>query len=126
MTGCIITSASGTILSSGYSRELPGNTHAEQCALDKLGSPAAAAPLLHGASLYTTMEPCSLRLSGYMPCVQRVLQCGIQHVYIGVHEPSDFVQCEGIDLLRQCARQVSIVRAPGLAEECLQVARRGH
>ncbi|ORY54282.1 cytidine deaminase-like protein [Leucosporidium creatinivorum] len=124
--GCIITSSSGTILSSGYSRELEGNTHAEQCALTKLGSPEAAAPFLEGASIYTTMEPCSLRLSGYMPCVQRVLQTSIQNVYIGVQEPSDFVECEGTRLLRECGRQVWVVEAPGLAEECLEVARKGH
>lgn len=124
-SGCIITSASGTILSSGYSRELPGNTHAEQCAIDKLGSPAASASLLEGASMYTTMEPCSLRLSGNMPCVQRVLQTGIKTVYIGVQEPTDFVECEGTRLLLDCKREVYVVEDPGLAEECLKVARGG-
>lgn len=76
--------------------------------------------------MYTTMEPCSLRLSGNMPCVQRVLQTGITKVYIGVQEPTDFVECEGTRLLRDCGRQVWVVEAPGLAEECLYEARRGH
>ena len=62
------------VLSTGYSRELPGNTHAEQCALEKYfvenGGQRDVPP---GSVLYTTMEPCSLRLSGNEPCVQRIL-----------------------------------------------------
>jgi len=135
------------VLATGYSRELPGNTHAEQCALDKLAldassSSSVAAPsssstststtsssldsLLDGASIYTTMEPCSTRLSGNVPCVQRVLASPIQHVYVGVLEPSDFVECEGIRLLREAGRDVHVVvdpEDPGLADECLRVAR---
>lgn len=84
--GCVIspssdhhTSSSRDILATGFSRELPGNTHAEQCAFDKLASSfntndtKNAVPTLD-LDLYTTMEPCSERLSGNLPCVQRILQ----------------------------------------------------
>lgn len=119
------------IVATGYSRELPGNTHAEQCALDKLaGSEASSAgdgtELLDGASIYTTMEPCSTRLSGNVPCVQRILLSGIKTVYIGVEEPRDFVECEGTRLLREAGRQVFVVvdpSDPDLGNTCLQVAR---
>ncbi|GAA5929371.1 hypothetical protein JCM3775_002323 [Rhodotorula graminis] len=131
------------VLATGYSRELPGNTHAEQCALDKLAqaaAPAASSPpstsnpsppssldsLLDGASIYTTMEPCSTRLSGNVPCVQRVLDSPIQRVFVGVLEPSDFVECEGIRLLREAGRDVWVVvdpEDPDLGDECLRVAR---
>ncbi|KAK4058592.1 hypothetical protein OIO90_000036 [Microbotryomycetes sp. JL221] len=125
--GAIITSSSGTILSSGYSRELPGNTHAEQCAIDKIGSPIASRPLLEGASLYTTMEPCSERLSGNEPCAQRILKTPIKTVYIGVLEPKDFVaDCQGVKLLLDDGRQVFVVDDAELAQECLREARRGH
>lgn len=95
--GCVISfsgdsgkGSSSEFLATGYSRELPGNTHAEQCALDKLTSdfalknqPAAAkdVPTLD-LDLYTTMEPCSERLSGNLPCVQRILKFNEQgHVF---------------------------------------------
>lgn len=87
--GCLIclssdapTSSTSEVLATGFSRELPGNTHAEQCALDKLASDyqsqygpesSTSAPTLD-LDLYTTMEPCSERLSGNLPCVQRILQ----------------------------------------------------
>ncbi|GAA5911745.1 hypothetical protein JCM8208_005586 [Rhodotorula glutinis] len=131
------------VLATGYSRELEGNTHAEQCALDKVALSASPprAPsststissssspldsLLDGASIYTTMEPCSTRLSGNTPCVQRVLASPIQRVYVGVLEPSDFVECEGVRLLREAGREVFVVvdpEDPGLGDECLRVAR---
>jgi len=81
-----------TVLSTGYSRELPGNTHAEQCALDKYDQERLLLPsstvLSYNTTttddgdgnedddliLYTTMEPCSERLSGNLPCVDRILQ----------------------------------------------------
>ncbi|KAK2805813.1 hypothetical protein FQN49_008817, partial [Arthroderma sp. PD_2] len=101
------------ILSTGYTLELRGNTHAEQCCLAKFASH-------HGApedqvrdvleqkraeeggdaqvELYVTMEPCGKRLSENKPCVERIIETkglkdgkagsgGIDRVYFGVKEP---------------------------------------
>ena len=54
------------MLTTGYSRELPGpgsGTHAEECALRKAGDTA------EGCDVYCTMEPCSKRASS--PIVRR-------------------------------------------------------
>lgn len=45
------------------------------------------------------MEPCSERLSGNTPRTNRILECGIGTVIIGVREPPKFVKCKGIELL---------------------------
>ncbi|GAC75861.1 RNA pseudouridylate synthases [Moesziomyces antarcticus T-34] len=74
--------ASSHVLATGFSREFPGNTHAEQCALDKLVADFATTQSSKGSTriptldldLYTTMEPCSERLSGNLPCVQRIIE----------------------------------------------------
>jgi len=113
-------------LSAGYSRELEGNTHAEQCAIDKLVAgkgEAAAKEALHGADMYTTMEPCSVRLSGNKPCTDRILEYGIARVYLGTMEPDEFVKCEGVRILQD--KGVQVYNVPGFAEKCLQEARRG-
>ncbi|RCH90311.1 DRAP deaminase [Rhizopus azygosporus] len=101
----------GQLLSTGYSRELPGNTHAEECALAK----TAVDPT--GATMYTTMEPCSKRLSGNRPCVDRIIEAKIKRVVMGVREPPDLVNCEGVALLERHGIEVAIV--PGVEEACL-------
>ncbi|KAJ2496222.1 hypothetical protein GGH96_005990 [Coemansia sp. RSA 1972] len=113
--GAIIADQNGSVLSKGYSRQLPGNTHAEQCALDTLDKTQD----LRSATLYTTMEPCSKRLSGNTPCVQRILDAGIMRVVVGVREPPNFVQCTGVELLEQ--QGTSVVFITELETECRQL-----
>lgn len=101
------------LLSVGYSRELPGNTHAEECALAKLD----ANKNLEGCTMYTTMEPCSVRLSGNRPCASRIIEAKIKRVVVGVREPPNLVSCEGISLLEREGIQVLIV--PDVQDACL-------
>ncbi|KAL2437191.1 hypothetical protein ABEF95_016739 [Exophiala dermatitidis] len=91
------------VLSTGYTLELPGNTHAEQCALAKLAAKhnlpeerVCECPEFSGwtlgpepdsraeadteaqragviVTLYTSLEPCAKRLSGNKSCVERIL-----------------------------------------------------
>ncbi|KAF8534557.1 cytidine deaminase-like protein, partial [Trichophaea hybrida] len=120
--GAVIVSPTGEVLSTGFSRELPGNTHAEQCALDKL---LLATPP-EGSIMYTTMEPCSERLSGNRPCLYRILETGgIDTVVVGVKEPTTFIKenvCERV--LRE--KGIVYLHVSGLEREILEVAERGH
>ncbi|PWW74100.1 hypothetical protein C7212DRAFT_76644, partial [Tuber magnatum] len=119
--GAIITTPSGTILSTGYSRERPGNTHAEQVAIDKIIS-SSSVP--EEAVVYTTMEPCSKRLSGHKTCIDRILECSwIRRIYVGVTEPTDFVENSGKARLEAAGVGYQLVE--GLEGECLEVARGG-
>ncbi|CDR39879.1 CYFA0S04e00144g1_1 [Cyberlindnera fabianii] len=113
----------GEILSTGYSRELPGNTHAEQCALDKYFENHNELP--KGTVCYTTMEPCSLRLSGNLPCVDRILKTDIKAVFVGVVEPDTFVKNNvGLEKLRE--KGVEYIKVPGLEDDILKAAFKGH
>ncbi|KAK9765733.1 hypothetical protein K7432_005698 [Basidiobolus ranarum] len=105
----------GKILSQGYSRELPGNTHAEECCLLKLSNPEEAID----AVMYTTMEPCSLRLSGNKPCCERLIEAKIKRVVMGVLEPPKFVEdCTGAMELEK--NGIQILHLTGFEEQCLQ------
>eukprot|EP00924_Labyrinthula_sp_SR-Ha-C_P002893 snap_masked-scaffold_13-processed-gene-10.25-mRNA-1 protein AED:0.08 eAED:0.16 QI:0/0/0/0.5/1/1/2/0/183 len=110
--GCVIqtTGNSDFPIFVGYSREIEGNTHAEQVALQKLEkhlSETNTSPLR--LSLYTTMEPCSKRLSGNKSCTNRIMEFNIKYqgkvfietIIIGTKEPSNFVHCEGIKILEE-------------------------
>jgi pyrimidine deaminase RibD-like protein len=121
----------GIVFSTGYSRELAGNTHAEANALEKARTlltlpgrsetSTSSSTLLHTASVYTTLEPCSVRTSGLAPCANALIDAGVKEVIIGVKEPDDFVTCEGVKVLRDGGVEVKWVK--GLEEECLRVAR---
>ncbi|KAJ0421764.1 cytidine deaminase-like protein [Aspergillus carlsbadensis] len=129
------------ILSTGYTMELAGNTHAEQCCLSNYASAhsvsddqiASVLPDTPGRKLilYVTMEPCGKRLSGNLPCVQRIIQTrdggrrGIQKVYFGVKEPQTFVgQSEGCRMLTEAGIEWGVVQ--GTEREILSVATEGH
>ncbi|KAK3995859.1 cytidine deaminase-like protein [Cladorrhinum sp. PSN332] len=130
----IVDSSTNEILATGYTLELPGNTHAEQCCFLKLAEK-------HGVSeenlkhvlpaddlvLYTTVEPCSKRLSGNLPCVERVKRLAgcIKTVYVGILEPETFV-AENTSKTSLKDAGIDVVAVEGLEKEILEVATAGH
>lgn len=151
--GCVITadipaSESGqpprsVVLTTGFSRELEGNTHAEANALAKArklsseeireilypsSSTSTSIPtideLLSQSDVYTTLEPCSVRLSGLSPCADALIAAKVRRCIIGVGEPADFVQCEGARKLE--AAGIEVIWMKDIEQECLEAARRGH
>lgn len=103
-----------TTLAAGYSRELLGNTHAEECCLLKYNGSG------QNLILYTTMEPCSRRLSGKKSCTDLIIESGIQTIIIGALEPTVFIEnCEGVKLLTNSGRIVKIMN--NMQQACLNM-----
>lgn len=129
----ILDVATNEILATGYTLELPGNTHAEQCCFEKLSEKYSVSPkmlsqvLPDEVALYTTVEPCSKRLSGNLPCVDRILAIGkrIRTVYVGVQEPAKFVS-ENSSSQKLKDAGINVVHVSGLEQEILEVATAGH
>lgn len=109
--GCVVT-RDDQVISTGYSRELPGNTHAEQVALMKINYDA------YGTTLYTTMEPCSERISGNVTCVETCIRSCVGRVVVGVLEPKNFVECKGIQQLATAGIRVNVLE--GFEKKCLE------
>ncbi|MFD9078946.1 deaminase [Streptomyces erythrochromogenes] len=102
--GAIIVGADGEELASGYSRETDAHVHAEESALAKLPTDD---PRLAGATLYSTLEPCSERKSRPLTCTQLILRSPIRRVVIAWREPSLLVaDCVGVETLRAAAAHV--------------------
>ncbi|KAI0459035.1 cytidine deaminase-like protein [Xylaria acuta] len=129
----MVDAATNEVLATGYTLELPGNTHAEQCCIEKLAQKHAVSGthlgevLPDAVTLYTTVEPCSQRLSGNTPCVDRILAIGkrIKTVYVGVQEPDTFVSGNsGRRKLEDAGIEISLVS--GLEKDILEVATAGH
>lgn len=115
----------GKVLATGHSRELPGNTHAEQCALEKYFAETGQRNVPEGTELYTSMEPCSYRLSGNEPCVDRILATNIKTCYVGVVEPDTFVK-DNVGKAKLGDAGVEYIHIPGYEEEALAIAKLGH
>jgi diaminohydroxyphosphoribosylaminopyrimidine deaminase / 5-amino-6-(5-phosphoribosylamino)uracil reductase len=112
--GAVIVGADGAELSRGYSREGGDPVlHAEESALGKL---AAGDPRLAGATIYSTLEPCSQRKSRPRTCTQLIIASGIRRVVIAWREPGLFVaDCQGVELLAQAGLEVT--EMPSFAEQ---------
>ena len=64
---------------------------------------------LSDCTMYTTMEPCSLRLSGKVPCAVHLIRARIGRVVVGIREPPTFVaECQGIRMLREAGIPVDL------------------
>src|ERR1700722_20877857 len=112
--GAVIVDADGAELSRGFSRE-DGDplVHAEESALGKL-SPGD--PRLAGATIYSTLEPCSQRKSRPRTCTELIIAAGLRRVVIAWREPALFVaDCQGYELLAGAG--LTVTELPEFAED---------
>ena len=79
----------------------PGEAHAEVVALQAAGDNA------HGATLYTTLEPCS-HTGKTGPCTQVIIDAKIARVVVGVIDPDKNVAGNGIKQLRDAGITVDV------------------
>ncbi|WP_417016531.1 dihydrofolate reductase family protein [Alistipes sp.] len=90
---------------SGYTHESSPTHHAEQEAIRKAVEGGAD---LHGATIYTSMEPCSTRSSEPESCTQLILRHEFARVVFACYEPDCFVQCQGARMLREAGVDVRV------------------
>ena len=85
----------GKVLATAHRGEAKGN-HAEYIALEKRLSDVAVA----GATVYTTLEPCTTRNHPKIPCVERIIGRKIKRVVIGMLDPDPRITGRGQRRLR--------------------------
>jgi diaminohydroxyphosphoribosylaminopyrimidine deaminase/5-amino-6-(5-phosphoribosylamino)uracil reductase len=108
--GAVVVDAAGAEIAHGWSRDDDPLVHAEESALLKARGHAGLA----GATLYSTLEPCSKR--AHRPdatCTGLIIAARIPRVVIAWREPDTFVTCEGVALLT--AAGVDVVELPEFA-----------
>jgi riboflavin biosynthesis pyrimidine reductase/pyrimidine deaminase RibD-like protein len=115
--GAVIVDESGEEIAWGYSRETDDLVHAEESALAKLGDD----PRLNGATIYSSMEPCSRRKSRPKACARLIREAGIRRVVFALREPSTFVVGEGAEELTNAG--VTIVEYPDLGDKVREANR---
>jgi len=107
--GAIIVDAAGNRLAEGFSRQHQERDHAEEAALRSV-----VAADLHDATIYTSLEPCSVRLSRPLSCSALIVAAGISRVVYALAEPPIFVPGDGANVLRSSGIQV--IERPELAD----------
>jgi len=109
--GAVIASGDGSIIATGATQP-PGGPHAERVALAAAG-PAAA----RGATLVTTLEPCSHH-GRTPPCVDAIVAAGIARVVVGIEDPDPLVAGRGVAALRAAGIDVTVgVEAVAVADQ---------
>jgi len=108
--GAVLVGPDGSELASGCSRATGPAVHAEESALAQF----AGDRVPPGSTMYSTLEPCGRRLSGAVPCAQRILAAGVSRVVYVLDEPPTFVDGTGAEQLR--AGGVEVVLLPALQD----------
>jgi diaminohydroxyphosphoribosylaminopyrimidine deaminase/5-amino-6-(5-phosphoribosylamino)uracil reductase len=92
MVGAVVVDADGVVVGRG-THEFAGGPHAEVHALRQAGERAK------GATLYSTLEPCS-HTGRTGPCAPLVVDAGIRRAVIAIEDPNPRVSGRGLDYMR--------------------------
>ncbi len=87
----------------GYTGETALENHAEEEAITKA---LAAGADTRGGTIYSTIEPCTVRKSKSESCTDLIIRHGIGRVVFALREPDRFVRCEGVRCLTDAGIEV--------------------
>ena len=99
--GAIVADHDGVELATGFTGEGDPQNHAEEAALAKL-----AGADLSRATIYSSLEPCTMRRSRPGTCTGLILAAGIRRVVLALREPLLFADCHGVEDLRAGGAEV--------------------
>jgi diaminohydroxyphosphoribosylaminopyrimidine deaminase/5-amino-6-(5-phosphoribosylamino)uracil reductase len=114
--GAVVVGIAGNPMATGYTGETDPHLHAEEEALAKL---AGRGFDLTGATIYTSLEPCTTRKSRPVSCTELILVSGIRRVVLALREPLHFADCTGVETLR--AHGIEVLEIPELGESVRDV-----
>ena len=105
--GAVLVNDKRQLLSTGFTLEFGQGWHAEASAIKKAQD---ASFEVRGATIYSSLEPCSIRKSGNKDCAALLIEKGIAQVFYAMTEPPLFVNCQGESKLKAAGIQVEKVK----------------
>lgn len=102
--GAVLADANGAVIARAHRGDHAPGAHAEYSLFRKLPPNFD----LSQCTIFVTLEPCTRRGAGKVPCANRVAISGVGRVYIGMLDPNQAIQGDGERLL---------INTPGLIVE---------
>lgn len=103
--GAVLKTVSGNTYA-GYTHQSGPANHAEE---EVIAQALNAGDNLSGATIYSSMEPCSKRASKPLSCSELIVQYGIARVVYAYAEPECFVHCTGTEFMRRNNIEVTVI-----------------
>lgn len=100
--GAVVATMDGRLFD-GHTGETSPEMHAEEEAAAKA---LAAGADLRGATVYSTLEPCSVRKSKSESCAELIIRNGVKRVVYAMREPDLFAICKGGHMLADAGIEV--------------------
>ncbi len=100
--GAVVVTTQGEIFD-GYTGETSPAIHAEEEAITKA---LAAGADLHGSTIYSTVEPCTIRKSRPVSCASLIIDNGVRRIVFAMREPDRFALCQGVCVLSDAGIEV--------------------
>jgi pyrimidine deaminase RibD-like protein len=97
-------SRENVLVASAHRGELEAGQHAEYTLLEG----KCTSEKLAGATVYTTLEPCTSRNPPKVPCVDRLVARKVSRVVIGMLDPDERIRGRGILALRKANIRVDL------------------
>jgi pyrimidine deaminase RibD-like protein/ubiquinone/menaquinone biosynthesis C-methylase UbiE len=115
--GAVIADENGDIIAKAHRGERGKGDHAEFIAIEKAKERNFSD--FRNATIFATLEPCTHRKHGKLPCAERIVNSGIQRIFIGALDPNPIIVGHGETFLR--GRQGVIVeRFPSELEKIIR------